>query len=253
MQLALERRNPRLGLLEQNIEPLLTAERAGAGTGAHLQAVLGQAFQAHQALRDQRAHALAQQTIEKAAMCNPEVRQRVMVHAHPTADPAVDRVALAQRSQLPRAAHSLDRRVKPKRHEDLHIDRRTTGHMFASTDLAVKRLQIQAFHKSPDRANPVILRDKAIEIHNLKLKLVPPRLLKPHGTSLLRDRRRRNNRELFEQIFVLSSHRSTPAKTNPRHQLNHHSLPKTMISSQTLRSPLQRASRCVRDYVLSAR
>ncbi len=93
-------------------------------------------------------------------MRHAKIRQCVVVHRHPAAQPAIGEMLLAQPRQLPRAADPLHRRPQPQRHHQLGRRRRLPRHPLARLHRIVQGAQNRAPGQTPtppapgDRAPP---------------------------------------------------------------------------------------------------
>jgi len=67
-----------------------------------------------------------------------KVAQCVVIGLHPSADPAIDVIALAKPGEVARRADSLAGGVEPKGQKDFRIDGGATGSGTASLDLVVE-------------------------------------------------------------------------------------------------------------------
>jgi hypothetical protein len=141
---------------------------------AALDTVLRQAFQADQAILDQCRHAVGQQPIEHRLMVAAEVRESMGVHPHAAAQPAINKVALAQAYDLAGAADTIDHRIEPQRQQQTRIDRRPPHRVRARFDRGVKLTQLQRSHEAPHQTSRMIERDQGIEINDLARRAGAP-------------------------------------------------------------------------------
>jgi hypothetical protein len=123
--------DPRLGRRCQLAQPLAPAERTGASGRAHPEPVLRQHVERHQTLSDQRRHPAGQQLIEHRGVRHAKIRQCVVIHRHPAAQPTIGEMLLAHPGQLPRAADPVHRRPQPQRHHQLGCRRRLSRYPLA--------------------------------------------------------------------------------------------------------------------------
>ena len=77
-------------------QPGLPAERPGPGAGPHPHPVLGYLVERHQPFGHQPGHQLREQVIQRRPLAGPEVRQQLVAHRHPAAQPPVGHVVQAQ-------------------------------------------------------------------------------------------------------------------------------------------------------------
>jgi hypothetical protein len=145
------------------LERRLPAERRSAGGGSHPHAILGHPLERGVTGLQHRREAVDQQTPQHGAVCNPELRQRGGVHAHPAAQPLEADVLAAQPVQLARAPHPLDRGVEPKRQQKARVGRRMTGMTLDRFDRAIQRREIEPLGKGPDKARPVVRRQQIVQ------------------------------------------------------------------------------------------
>ena len=96
VDLALELLDHSARLRQMLLQPGTAAVRSCPGAGVHPHAVLRQLAEIDQAAGRQRRHILGQQPVEKLAVADPEVAQRVVVQRHPAGEPAVGIMAFAQ-------------------------------------------------------------------------------------------------------------------------------------------------------------
>jgi len=149
------------------------AERGGTRTGTHAHAVLGDSVQRDQLLLHQQRHALGQQPVEKLHLLRAKVRQRVVIHAYPAANPLKGQVGLAAPSQLPRRSDASQRGVQPQRHHDSRVDRRVSRMMLHRLDSAQQRRHVYSQDVLPDDPRLVVLRQHVVPAAGAKLDLLP--------------------------------------------------------------------------------
>ena len=101
-------------------------------------------------------------------MASAKIRQRVIIDRHPAADPLISDMALAQPRQRPRAAHSVNRRIKPQRHRHLRAGRGMTRPARARLDRVEHQAQIQLLDKRPRRTRRVIQQPPAVQADRAK-------------------------------------------------------------------------------------
>jgi len=133
---------------------------------------VGHPLQVHQPLGHQGGHTRAQQLIEDLARVHPKIGQRVIVHRHAPADPPVRIVFLAQPRHRPRAAHALERRVQPQRHENRRVDRRATGVPLHGLDLGIEWPQVQPLDELPDHAGAVLGGQQPLQVRRAQFQLL---------------------------------------------------------------------------------
>ena len=114
-------------LPQTRLQRLASAKRAGAGTAADARAILRDARQRHNPPMQQDRDRLRQQIVERRLMRHAEITQRVVIHRHAAAQPAIRVVGVAQAVDFARAPHAIDRRVEPERDQNLRIDGRRAG------------------------------------------------------------------------------------------------------------------------------
>ena len=112
--LALELFHHRLRQGQMPVERRLAPERASAGIRPYPHAVLRQRLEIDKPSLGQRRKMLAEQPVEQIGATHPEVRQRVIVHRHAAAQPAIDVISSAQPRQRPGAADPIAGGVEPK-------------------------------------------------------------------------------------------------------------------------------------------
>lgn len=120
-----------------------------------------------------------QQTVEQVGAADPEVRQRMMVQRHPTAEPAVDIMTVAEPVQRPPAANAIARGVQPKRQQQPGRWRRMTRPVLPRLDPIFQFAQVEPFDISPDHPHRMILPDQAIDIDRSQFDLIAHRLSQP--------------------------------------------------------------------------
>ena len=147
-------------------------------------------------------------------MRHPEIRQRVVVHRHPAAQPAIGEVLLAQPGELPRAADPVHRRPQPQRHHQLGRRRRLPRHPLPRLHRIMQRAQIKRLHKRPHRPHRMIARHQIVDHRHLPAQLMPLRLPQPRHPPT-----RRFRHTLLRQIpkkLALVRHQPAPPQTTPR-------------------------------------
>ena len=172
VHLALERLDHLLGRRQMPIQRRRAAKRRRAGAGAHPHPVLRQGVEIDQARLGQRRHMLSQQPIKQIGAIDPEVRQRVIVHRHPAAQPAIHVVARAQPLQRPRAANALAGGVKPQRQQKPRRNRGMARSVLARPDPVFEQAQIEALDIAPDHPHRVVLSDQAVDIDCPQFNLI---------------------------------------------------------------------------------
>ena len=179
IDLALEVLHHRLGHGQMPIECRLAPERGGSRAGPDPHAVLRQRLQIDQPGLRQRRQMLAEQPVEQIGATDPEVRQRVIVHRYPAAQPAIDIVALAQPLQRARAADTLAGGIEPQRQQKPRRCRRMAGAVAPRLDPILQLAQIKPFDIGPDQAHRMVLPDQALDIHRPQRDLVALRFAQP--------------------------------------------------------------------------
>jgi hypothetical protein len=116
---------------------------------------------------------LRQQIIQRRLMRHAEITHRVVIHRDAPADPAIRVMGIAEPIDFTRAADAVHRRVQPKRHQNLRIDRRPARAALTGADPSVERRQIQPLDKAPDEAGGVPRRQQRLEITRLQFDLGP--------------------------------------------------------------------------------
>jgi hypothetical protein len=159
-------------LLQRDTPP----ERCRTRIGANFDAVLRQRRKIDQTGLCQRRYVLRQQSIEKLAMSNPEVGQRVVIYAHSTAHPTIRILALAQPCQPPRTPHALARCVKPQAHQQTRSRRRMPRTALARLDRSFQRRQVQPLNIGPEQSRRMILAKQTVQVHWPQFDLIAHRL-----------------------------------------------------------------------------
>lgn len=167
-------------LVQELLEPATAPEAGRLGRGANPHAVLRHHAQRHQLALEQRGDAAGQLRIEPRDVPGAKVRQRVVVHPHAAADPAIRVIALAQPIDLACRAHAIDGRPQPQRHQNRRVDCRTARHTFHRLDLRVQRLDVQRLHERPHGACGVITAQQRVQVAGAKFDLVA---LRHHHTG----------------------------------------------------------------------
>ena len=106
------------------------------------------------------------------AAIDAELRQHRVIHPDPTANPAIDRMMLAQTGQRTRRTNPISRRVQPKRKQNAWVRRRATRRLATRLDAVVKPLKVQAFNEGPHRPYLVVVNHQALKVDQLKTCLV---------------------------------------------------------------------------------
>ena len=109
------------------LQRLAAAKRAGAGTAADPRAIVGDARHASQSRDAASGDRLRQQIIERRLVRHPKIAQRVVIHRHAAAQPAIRIMAITEAIHFARAADAVHRGVQPQRDQNLRIDRRPAG------------------------------------------------------------------------------------------------------------------------------
>ena len=110
--------------------------------------------------------------VQPSLVLGAQVRQRVVVDAHPAADPAVSVIALAQAVDLAGRAHAVYGGPQPQRHQDRRGDGRCATAAGHRLDACIQRRQVHRLHERPHGARPVIGRQQRIQIDRAQLDLV---------------------------------------------------------------------------------
>jgi hypothetical protein len=126
---------------------------------------------------------LGEQPVEQIGAADPKVRQRVIVHRHPTAEPAIGIVAVAQPFQSARAADALAGGIKPQRQQKPRRNRRMSGPVIPGLDPILKLAQVKPHHIGPDQTGQVVGPDQAVDVHRQKLDLIAMRLTQARGSG----------------------------------------------------------------------
>src|SRR6266566_4690116 len=106
LDLVLKRLDLRLGFFHTTLQGGATAKGGRPGARSYPHPVLRHSLQFHPSLLHQHRHAVGEQLIENLNARTAKIRQRMMVHVHPAADPTVSIVRLRQSLDPPRAAQS---------------------------------------------------------------------------------------------------------------------------------------------------
>src|SRR6266481_4470867 len=154
-------------------KPRRAGKRALARARPDLGTVERNLVEIDHALGNQRRHALAQQTVEDLDMTGAEVGKPVVVHAHPASEPTIGNVAFHQTVEFTRRTHALDRRVNPKREQNLGVGGRAPGFAFPRSDRLIQRTQVQPLDEFPDDARLVVVWQERLQIDHLPPQLRP--------------------------------------------------------------------------------
>ena len=202
-QLLLERLDLGLRLLHPLLQGLAAPEAGRTRMGTHAHAVVGHSVHADQALRQQTRHAAGELAVQPLRVRDPKVAQRVVVDAHPAAQPAVGVIVVAQPVELTRPADTVQRRVQPQAHQNGGVDGRAPNTAFDGTDLGVQGLKIERLHEGPNGTGLVIGGQRRVQITGTQLDLVAHCALHARralGLAPLQDSRTvRRNRQALEQ------------------------------------------------------
>jgi hypothetical protein len=208
IDLALELFYHGLGLCHLPIQRRLSPERASSRARPYPHPVLRQLLQIDQPCLVQSRQMFDQQTVEQVGTADPEVRQRVIVQRHATAEPAVDVVTVAEPIQGPRAANAIARSVQPKRQQQPRRWRRITRPVLPRLDAIFQLAQVEPCDISPDHPRRMILPDQAIDIDRLQLDLIAHRLAQPRCAPRHCFASWRRLFRQFAKKSVVSHHRS---------------------------------------------
>jgi hypothetical protein len=121
---------------------------------------------------------------------DPEVGQRLVVHAHAAAQPLEGEMLRAQAGHLAGAADPFDGGEQPKRHQDARIGRRMARTSLNRLDCRVERRQVQTFDEAPDQTHPVIRRDQVVQADRPQRHLAPLRRPQTRASATLALRNR---------------------------------------------------------------
>src|SRR3974390_2297211 len=179
IKLAFELFHHLLGACQMLLQARAAAVRSRPPTGAYPHAILRQPIQINDSAGFPRRHVLDQQPIEKLAIVDAEVAQRVVVDRHPAAQPAIRIMAFAQPLQGPCASHPLAGRVKPQRQQQARRNCRMSRHPLPRFDRILQLAQINLLHVIPNQSGRMVLPDQTVDIHRPQLDLVPLRLAPP--------------------------------------------------------------------------
>lgn len=177
----------------------------------HPHAVLRHPLQIRQSGMQAGGEALGRQTLQDLRVRHPEVRERVVVHAHPATQPAEAQELPTQPRQHARAPHLLQGRVQPQRHQQARITRRMTGPTLDRLDRPVQLRQIELLDKRPHQTRPVVRRQQFIEREPVHRDLIAnrnanPRQPAPHGLRYdLLDQRLKQLRSALRHHHITSS------------------------------------------------
>jgi len=136
------------------------------------------------ASRPQHRHAVREQLIENLYLRTAEIRQRVMVYVYPAANPTISVVRLCQPLDLPRAAHSIHRRVQPQCHQDARVNRRSTRSAFHRADPGVQRREIHSLDERPHTAHGMLRPHRGLKVDGAKRDLITLRHQHPRCVVL---------------------------------------------------------------------
>lgn len=129
-------------------------------------------FMLTRSLRQKRRHVAAELVVQPLRVLDPEVAQRVVVDSHPTAQPAVGIVVLAQPVEFTRRTHAVQRRVQPQAHQNGRIDGRAPDASFDGTDQGVQGLKIERLHEGPNSTGLVLGGQRRVKITGTQFDLV---------------------------------------------------------------------------------
>ena len=188
LQLRAQPFHPGLGRNRQCLQPLAATKRAGSRCRPHPHPVLRQHIERHQAFGHQGGNALSQQPLEHTTMRRAKIRQRVVVHRHSAAQPAVGQMLLAQFVQLAGAANPVHRRPQPQRQHQLRRRRRLPRHPLTRLHRLMQVAQVEPPDKGPDRPHRMIACHQIIKRCNLPPRLVSLRLAQPRHPATRRRR-----------------------------------------------------------------
>ena len=176
-------------LLQVLFQRLLPAEGAGAGTGSHSHPVLRHPLQGNGPGSHQRGRDLCQQLIQGPLVGHPKVRQHVVVDGHPSTQPPVSIVFLAQARQLPGTAYPFHSAEQPQGQQHFRVRCGAARPVQRRFDGAVEGRQVQLFQQAPDSPGRVVFSQRCIQVPGQKLELLPVWL--EHASLLGTGRRRR--------------------------------------------------------------
>jgi hypothetical protein len=108
-------------------------------------------------------------------MCDAEVRQTVVVHAHSTAQPAIRVVGLAQSIQCPRTADTLAGGKQPQRKHQARAGRGLPRRMPARPDPFLQLPQIELLDVIPYHPCRMPGSEHGLQIHRPKFDLITHR------------------------------------------------------------------------------
>ena len=171
LQFLLQLGNPDPGLFFQFHQGLPSPHRRAACRGPDLGTVGDDLVQCDQAFLHQSRQTACQKAIEELAALQTELRQHRVVHPDPAADPAIDRMMLAQPRQRAGRPNPVGCRIQPKRKQNARVGRRPTRYLATRLDAIVERLKVQAFHEGPHRSYRVVVNHQALKIDQLKTSL----------------------------------------------------------------------------------
>jgi len=146
-------------------------ERRRASIGAHPHAVLRHALQADRARTGQRRHVGRQHLVHQRLVARAKVVERVVVHRHPAADPAIRVVLAHQPGNLPPAAYAFQRRVQPQREQDARVDRRAPSVATPRLDRLKQPAQVLLLDVAPHQPCAVLLAQQRLQVRRPQFDL----------------------------------------------------------------------------------
>ena len=136
-------RQMRARLFKTPLERALAPERGRTGARPYPGTVLRHPVELEHPLMHQHRQHLAHQLVQRRPGLSTEVAERMVVHAHPAADPAIRRVRFAQPFQLARAVHPFAELIQqPQRQQDSRIGGIAARATLARFDRLIEARQI---------------------------------------------------------------------------------------------------------------
>jgi hypothetical protein len=137
-------------------------------------------------LLHQDGNAAGQQLVQKIAIRRAEIRQRMVIHRHVSADPLIHHMIATQAVQFTGAADAPQRSIEPQRHQDLGVRGRASYVAFDRIDLLVQQSEIQPLNIIPNQSRRVTLRQQIVQGNGTICNLFPirtphSRLAAPHS------------------------------------------------------------------------
>src|SRR6266404_360330 len=128
----------------------------------------------------QQTQYLGEQLVQRYAVSAAKVAERVIVDAHPTADPAIRYVLGTQPRDLARTVHTFAQAVQPQRQQHPWIGGVAPRRVLARLDRRAKPAQVHRLQHPPDGARRMLRADQGLIIHRLQNQLLAIGFSQPH-------------------------------------------------------------------------